>query len=57
MDRRLFIWSGYRVPAGAPIREPEGVDRLEGGEPTGPDKVGVGLLTDGVVFSSSGGSP
>jgi len=47
MDDRLFIWLGYRVSADAPNRVPKGVDRLEGGEPTGPVRVGVELSIGG----------
>jgi hypothetical protein len=43
MDDRLFIWFGYRVPAD----DPRGDDRLEGGGPTGPVKVGVKLSIGG----------
>jgi hypothetical protein len=47
IDDRLFIWFGYRVPADTPNGVPKGVDRLEGGEPAGPVKVGVELSIGG----------
>ena len=47
MDDRLFIWLGYKVPADTPNGDPNGVDRLEGGEPIGPVKVGVELSIGG----------
>jgi hypothetical protein len=56
IDDRLFIWFGYRVPADGFNGEPKRVDRLEGGEPTGPVKVGVELLMGG-AGSNSGGNP
>jgi hypothetical protein len=47
VDDRLFLRPGYKVPAGNPSGVPKGVDRLEGGEPTGPVKVGMELLIGG----------